>query len=116
MSDLNTGGSCSSGKEHLSYINRKGGKILLHAGYEYMLKIKHKSGLIIWECTNSYHKSLFYIVVDVVKYSHDKVNEYRIHIITCKGMAKSDKPFFYGALKFQLNRTLRSGVNLACKF
>jgi hypothetical protein len=47
MSDLNTGGSCSSGKVHLSYINRKGGTILLHAGHEYILKIKHKSGLII---------------------------------------------------------------------
>lgn len=52
MSDLNTSGSSSSGKVHLTYINRKGGTILLHGGYEYIIKRKHKSGLIIWECTN----------------------------------------------------------------
>lgn len=50
MSDLACA-STSSGNTFLNYIQRNGGTVLLHAGHEYTIKRKFKSGLNVWECT-----------------------------------------------------------------
>lgn len=37
-------GSC------LQYIQRKGGIVLLRAGYQFLRKRQNKSGAVVWEC------------------------------------------------------------------
>ncbi|KAJ8718895.1 hypothetical protein PYW07_016451 [Mythimna separata] len=40
----------SGEKYGLKYINRKGGTVLLYAGYQFTKKCTYKSGAIVWEC------------------------------------------------------------------
>lgn len=42
--------SAMEGKREFKYIHRKGGTILLHAGYQLTKKSTYKSGATVWEC------------------------------------------------------------------
>jgi hypothetical protein len=40
----------------LTYIERGGGTVLLHAGHQYTLKEKYKNGTMAWECIHRKRK------------------------------------------------------------
>lgn len=47
---------CSNDISSLKYIERGGGTVLLHAGYQYTLKEKYKNGSVAWECIHRKRK------------------------------------------------------------
>lgn len=50
MSQEPQAGPSRSTESCLQYIKRKGGIVLLRAGYQFLKKKEYKTGSVIWEC------------------------------------------------------------------